>query len=890
MDYYKWETFNYSRGFSRLKLWTCASLLLILVFQEASARTFEAEHQAAIQAFERASDQDKAQSLISLVNGAVDNYPEQALQFAAKAKELDTALTETQQMELSELRCWGNVFLQRYYDAENDCRQTLKLALANDNVEYQGAAYNGLASIASLRGEDVKSIQLYEQAIAVSPEPTRRSAGHSNIAGLYKDQGVYDLAFDHYSKALAELEETNLSEARRCYYSAPSYTSIGDMNLRLREFEAAQHYYELSLECGEVANDSWNQVAGLSGLANVAIEQIDLSLADELTSQAVRVAKGKSDVVVELAKTIRAKYLRAIGQFDEAYKLAFEADQATDSSDSLSSGNLDLMLLLIQLNMDLEQEQTALDMIQELEEKANELGRREVLERVLELKHQVYAANGLFQQAYEAQQAYISVAEENLTDRSLYRVSLLQAEVGLSEQKAATVNAEALAKTKVLEAERATFLRNATLIAGFMLLVIGYLFVTRQLQVKEIAANDVYKQKLEQDLRVQSRKLKEQSDHALELETQIVHSQKLEAVGQLTGGVAHDFNNILVIVLGAIELLKVSEESRLSAGDQKLLTQASDAIATGTEIIQQLLAYSRQQPLEATATEIIGLLQGIMSLLNRTLGDRVRFSHNLSSEPVWCEIDRAQLTTVILNLAINARDACEDVGSVSLTCEQISADASHDKLQPGEYCQIEMLDNGSGMSPEVLDKVIEPFFTTKDAGQGNGLGLSMVYGFVKQSRGDMHIQSSLDHGTTVTLWLPICAAPEKVATNIPDSSLKPGVGVQSVLVVEDQEEVLEIATRMVGDLGYQVHQASSGDEAKDMLVGGLKPDVVFSDVSMPGELDGLGLAKWISDYAPGLPVLLTSGYPQEGLAQYSAGFVAKPYRAAEIRQLFDQVS
>lgn len=871
-----------------MRLWTCASLLLILVLQEASARDFKTEHEQAIQAFETAAEHEKVTALINLVDESVDNYPEQALGYAAMAKELDATLTVAEQMELSELQCWGHVFLQSYHDAEKECRQTLKHALASENVEFQGAALNGLASIASLRGEDAKAIQLYEQSIEVSPEPTRRSAGHSNIAGLYKDQGMYEQAFDHYSKALDELDKENLSADRRCYYSAPSYASIGDMNFRLREFDTAKHYYQLCLDCGEIANDSWNQVEALSGLARVAMEQNNLILADELTRRAVAVAKNKNEVVVALADTVRARYLKENGEIEAAYELAVQANQASES-ESLSSGILDLMLLLVELNLDLERKEDALGMIQELEEKASILGRREVLERVLELKHRVFAANELYEHAYLAQRQYITVAAENLRDRTLHRVSLLQAEVGLTEQKAATVNAESLAKTKALEAERATFLRNATMISGFMLLVIGYLVVTRQLQQKEIAANDEYQQKLEQDLRAQSRKLKEQSDHALALETQMVHSQKLEAVGQLTGGVAHDFNNILVIVLGAIELLKVSQESSLSSGDRKLLDQASEAIATGTEIIQQLLAYSRQQPLESTATEIVGLLQGITALLGRTLGDRVKFSHNLSSEPVWCEIDRAQLTTVVLNLAINARDACEEVGSVSLTCEQVKVDDGHKNLAAGQYCQIEMVDNGSGMSPQVLDKVIEPFFTTKDAGQGNGLGLSMVYGFVKQSRGDMHIQSSLHQGTTVTLWLPICEAPQRTVTNIPEGSLKPDANVQSVLVVEDQEDVLEIATRIVGDLGYEVHQASSGDEAKDLLVGGLKPDVVFSDVSMPGELDGLGLARWISDYAPGLPVLLTSGYPQEGYAEISAGFISKPYRASEIRSLLEQV-
>jgi CheY-like chemotaxis protein len=355
--------------------------------------------------------------------------------------------------------------------------------------------------------------------------------------------------------------------------------------------------------------------------------------------------------------------------------------------------------------------------------------------------------------------------------------------------------------------------------------------------------------------------------------------------------VAHDFNNILVVVLGAIELVRGSARSSISAQDEKLLQQACDAIATGADITQQLLAYSRQQPLEAKPTEIVGLLHGLTAMLGRALGDRIVLNKRFQASAIWSEIDRSQLTTVILNLAINGRDACNGSGTVTLSCEPFQAGVDHPSLQAGDYCLIKMSDDGVGMSDEVLKKVTEPFFTTKDTGQGHGLGLSMVYGFVKQSNGEMEVTSALNQGSTVALWLPVCTEPAvPVRANVPERMLQPSRDTQSVLLVEDQPEVLEMARMLIQDLGYNVHSATSGDEARELMMQGLKPSVVFSDVAMPGELDGMGLARWIADYAPDIPVLLTSGHPQESMSQYSAGFIAKPYRSKDIQIWLDKVA
>jgi signal transduction histidine kinase/tetratricopeptide (TPR) repeat protein len=864
--------------------------LLILFGQEAFARQFAEDYEQELRQFEAAQGSEKVAALIKLVDSAVDNYPEKALEYAARLEQLDATPSNLQQMELSELSCWGNIFTQAYERAGEHCRRVLQMALSADHLEFQGRAYNGLASIANAQGRDEEAITLYEQAISVSPEPTRRSAGHSNIGGLYKDKGNYALAFEHYSKALEEIQNQQLTAARRCYYSAPTYLSVGDLNLRLEEYDTAREYFNQALACGELGQDAFDQVAGLGGLTKIALRQNDFDLADQLSARALAIAKGKSAIILADAKITRATVLRALGDFEAAFAMARQAEEVA-AEQILNSGILDLRLLLVELNLDTGQNREALNVIKSLEEQAETLGRREVLERVLELKPQVFAVNQMYEQAYLAQQHYIKVAGENLSDRTLQRVALLQAEVGLAEQQAATKNAEALARAAELEAQRANFMRNAAMIAGLLLMVIGYLAVMRSFQAKQFAANERAKQQLERELSVRSKQLKQQSDHALELETQMLHSQKLEAVGQLTGGVAHDFNNLLVVVLGAIELVRASDESSISNQDEKLLQQACDAIATGTDITQQLLAYSRQQPLEAKATEIVGLLHSQTAMLGRALGDRVVLNKDFSTDAVWCEIDRSQLITVILNLAINARDACRGSGAVTLTCELFRAAADHPKLQVGDYCLIEVSDDGVGMSEEVLEKITEPFFTTKDTGQGHGLGLSMVYGFVKQSNGDMEVRSTVNQGTTVSLWLPVCAAPDSpVRADLPEAMLKPHHELQSVLLVEDQPEVLEIARLLIKNLGYEVHSATSGDQARDLLMQGLKPSVVFSDVAMPGELDGVGLARWIADYAPDIPVLLTSGHPQESMSQYSAGFIAKPYRSQDIQIWLDKVA
>jgi len=372
-------------------------------------------------------------------------------------------------------------------------------------------------------------------------------------------------------------------------------------------------------------------------------------------------------------------------------------------------------------------------------------------------------------------------------------------------------------------------------------------------------------------------------------EHKLQQAQKLDAIGKLTGGVAHDFNNMLTVITGTTETLvaALAHEPALQK-TAELIDQAAERCS---ELIQHLLAFARRQPLHPRDVDVNATVLDIAKLLRPTLGEQIEVNSILEQETASAHIDASQLANSLLNMAINARDAMPDGGKLLLETRNVVLDETYAQanpdVKPGPYVMLAVSDTGAGMSQEVLDKVFEPFFTTKDVGKGSGLGLSMVYGFVKQSGGHIRIYSEVGHGTTIKLYLPPARGlPESTSAAAPALP----VGNETIMVVEDDALVRDFVTAQLQSLGYRTVNAANGPAALNLIEGGQAFDLLFTDVIMPGGMSGRDLADKVRARRPGTRVLYTSGYTDnaivhQGRLDPGVLLLTKPYRKAQIADM-----
>jgi PAS domain S-box-containing protein len=370
-------------------------------------------------------------------------------------------------------------------------------------------------------------------------------------------------------------------------------------------------------------------------------------------------------------------------------------------------------------------------------------------------------------------------------------------------------------------------------------------------------------------------------------EDRIRQAEKMEAVGQLTGGIAHDFNNILTVITGTIEILAeaVEKEPQLAA----ITKMIDEAALRGADLTQHLLAFARKQPLQPRETDVNTLIIDTVKLLRPTLGEQIEIESVFEDEACAATVDPNQLATAILNLALNARDAMPDGGKLILETGSAFLDENyasmHADVRPGRYALIAVSDTGTGIPAGILDKVFNPFFTSKGPGKGTGLGLSMVYGFVKQSAGHIKIYSEEGHGTTIKIYLP----PGTGALLAAEASTASAVqgGHETILVVEDDKLVRDYVLTQLHSLGYVTLDTANGAEALAIVEAGNEFDLLFTDVIMPGTMNGRQLANELQKSKPGLKVLFTSGYTENAIIHHGrldSGvlLLAKPYRKSDM--------
>lgn len=389
---------------------------------------------------------------------------------------------------------------------------------------------------------------------------------------------------------------------------------------------------------------------------------------------------------------------------------------------------------------------------------------------------------------------------------------------------------------------------------------------------------------LEKRVAERTRELEAEISRREDAQAALIQAQRMEAFGQLTGGVAHDFNNLLTIVTGNLELLADLTKAEAS---RTLLKRAADAADMGAALTKRLLTFARRRRLSPQILNINDLVLGLMEILKRSIGEPITLTTMLTGNIWRTRIDASEVENAILNLAINARDAMPNGGALIIETRNVTANDVPSGAGGGEYVLLSVTDTGEGMTPEVLEKAFEPFFSTKEPGRGTGLGLSTVYGFAEQSGGHATISSEVGRGTTVSLYLPRAEAdagplPAHKAVAIPLSEAN-----EVVLVVEDNAEVRELTLQRIEGLGYVALEAESGPAAIGILESGEHIDLVLSDIVMAGGMSGYDVARWIREHAPSVKVVLTTGYAAEEARQNpgelgAAPILRKPYQRAEL--------
>ncbi len=424
---------------------------------------------------------------------------------------------------------------------------------------------------------------------------------------------------------------------------------------------------------------------------------------------------------------------------------------------------------------------------------------------------------------------------------------------------------------------------------------------------RAIAQLRAFTETLEEAVKERTRELEIQNEARLKAEELLRQSQKMEAVGQLTGGVAHDFNNLLTSVMGGLDVIGRQIPALGASAAAERVVRAKDmalqAVQRAVTLTNRLLAFSRQQPLAPKSIDANKLVSATCEFLRRTLGEAVSLETVLAGGLWRSNADPNQLENALLNLTLNARDAMPAGGKVTIETANCFLDESYvggiaEPVEVGQYVMIAVTDTGTGMDKATLERVFEPFFTTKEVGKGTGLGLSQVYGFVRQSAGHVKVYSELDEGTTVKIYLPrYVGAEDHTEDSEYSRPVTRAIGNETILVVEDDEALRSYTVETLAELGYRVLAAPNGAAALDILEGGQAVDLLFTDVVMPGGVNGRQLADEAVRLRPDLRVLFTTGYTRNAIVHHGrldAGveMISKPFSfgelSAKVRALLDK--
>ena len=735
------------------------------------------------------------------------------------------------------------------FEAAKLLQELIQFAKPHGDKLSIGHTYLTLALIAENSGATAKAIELLQNSFEISTKTKQyyvAGAAGQTIVSLLHGEGQYDLAEKWIEKTQPWVDQ-----------SENPVIQFGFVT-RCEEVRKARGNPELASKnlrklISTVPASVDPQAIGLAYLALSGAE-LKLSHFDEAI-------KAAEQAIARLEAFPRSKYLAEHARLEALFSNQEYDEVVYQISNSIQAAK-EFVLPSLRLH---ELNSRALKM----------LGRHE--EALAELQRSADLEKARLRERSQEQMSFMTAFFDDRERES--QLTILNQKQLVSE--AISQVAESAIEQQTLLAENATKVRNLVIVFSLSLFAVCVLAVrsffknkaNQLIARRETEINTV----LNQRLALQATALKSAEETRRKLEEAVERKQRDEAIGKLTGGVAHDFNNLLTVILNSNEIIRI-QENELAAPVVKLLDASTKAAQSGAEIVKHLLSYARQQPLTPTKITISNWLSSASPLFRQTVGNSISYRENDSSNNACIQIDTAKLTTAIINLISNAKDAVRLKGEIELAIQAIAIDEHHDKVwrdvTPGQYVMFEVRDNGEGIAPEDLQRVCEPFFTTKKARSGTGLGLSSVSGFVRQCMGELRIVSELGRGTTVRFILPQCIAESDAPMAVPQGEILKRK--EKILVVEDQDSVRASTIFLLQMMGFEVCEADGAEKAIQLLEQSPPPEIVLSDIKMPGSMDGLGLRDWLNSRHPEIRVVLMSGYSELD-KDFGKDFLQKPY-------------
>lgn len=728
-------------------------------------------------------------------------------------------------------------------------QELIKFAKPHGDKLSIGHTYLTLALIAENSGATAKAIELLQTSFEISTKSKQyfvAGAAGQTIVSLLYGEGQYDLAEKWIEKVQPWVDQSESPVIKFGFVTRCEEVRIarGNPELASKNLRAIISTVPASVD---------QQTIGLAYLA--------LSGAEFKLGHFDEAIKAAEQAITKLEAFPRSRYLAEHARLEALFSNEEYAAVVHQISESLLAAE-DFVLPSLRLH--------------ELNSRAlSKLGRHE--EALAELQRSADLEKARLRERSQEQMSFMTAFFDDRERES--QLTILNQKQLVSE--AFSQVAEAKIEQHSLFAKNATNVRNLAVVFSVSLFAVCVLAVrsffknkaNQLIARRETEINTV----LNQRLALQAAALKSAEQARRKLEEAVERKQRDEAIGKLTGGVAHDFNNLLTVILNSNEIIRF-QENELASPVLKLLDASTKAAQSGAEIVKHLLSYARQQPLIPTKITISNWLNSASPLFRQTVGNSISYRESDLSNNALIQIDTAKLTTAIINLISNAKDAVPAKGSIELVIQAIVLDEHQERvwgdIRPGQYVMFEVRDNGEGIAPEDLQRVCEPFFTTKKSKSGTGLGLSSVSGFVRQSLGELRLISELGHGTTVKFILPQCDAEPTSQTHEPSG--EESTRRQKVLVVEDQDSVRASTVFLLQMMGFEVCEADGAEKAIQLLEQSPPPEIVLSDIKMPGSMDGLGLRDWLNSKHPEIRVVLMSGFSELD-KDFGRDFLQKPY-------------
>ncbi|XOV85563.1 MAG: ATP-binding protein [bacterium] len=785
----------------------------------------------------------------------------------------DSQLQTNERVYRDALACGIDVRRGDIPSAEQACAAARQSLTATLDASVQAQTYDALGSLATRQGRVAEALTYYEQGLAAAVAADDQEmlyVLHHNRATPLINMGITDLAI------------RSLETSRRYLDVLPDDSqlpgillyNLGYMQAQRGAHQAALEEYTRAIEWLEKLGHESRMYIAKTQLAksHTALGEpqkaLDILLPWLQRTDLTLSPDSVADAYFALANAYTALYKFSSAQAMVSEGLAIAQAQANPLRlQQLTLGQVDLAIK----QEDFEQaEELLTNLINTYTLDTN--FRVTILDRMA----QTQAALGSFEAAWEYSAAHKQLDAKVRSQDFDLRLSALRVAGELDQANYELALSRERERTAALQSLSARSTRNAAIAVALLIIAFGFLLFRRIIERREAAAQHHHTLQLEQlvserttDMQNEMQRRIDAEQANTDLQKRIAEDERLRTIGQLTGGVAHDFNNLLTVILLSADMLKENPEKQHDA----LIHDIIHAGESGKAITQSLLAYARQQELQPEPMRLDEYLQRRLSLFKRTLGDGIELTLNV--EPATIIADKGQLTTCLINLLFNAREAMSASGTLVIEVKPTACDG----------VQLVITDNGSGMSSETQSRATEPFYTTKADGKGSGLGLSMAFGFMKQSGGDLKISSQLNVGTTVTLTFPVSAAREQAESAI-KSSGSFNDKLRKVLLIDDQASVREACRAALESMNFTVLEANTGVSGMEQILAGDTFDLVVSDAVMPGGISGLEVANTLADVHPSLPVILMSGGPVD--TPQNCLFLAKPFSLDQLKQTIRQ--